>query len=98
LTLRRTYGVYVVEIDDDPDYVYVGYSAHTPEHRLEQHQTGEFEIHHAAQVFRSGSRATKLRPDLYRHLNRFELREEAIEEEVKLAAQLRKQGYVVVQG
>ncbi len=72
----RTYGIYVIELDGDPSHVYVGQSAHSPEHRLAQHLTGSTE-NFAAKVFRKGATG-KLRPDLFPDSPRFDNRTDAI--------------------
>jgi predicted GIY-YIG superfamily endonuclease len=90
---EQTYGVYVLQIDDDPDWVYVGYSYRPPEERLAEHMSG----HNAAWVFKRGHRGS-LRRDLYRNLPRHRSRIAAIEAEAALAANLRRRGFRVEGG
>lgn len=89
----RTYGVYVIELNGDPNHLYIGQSFHTPEERLKQHNTGLLEFR-AAKVFRNGARGT-LRPDLYKHLDRCNTPEQAMEIEAQLVANLREERYIV---
>jgi hypothetical protein len=90
---EQTYGVYVIQIDDDPRWVYVGYSYRSPTERLAEHHSG----HNAAWIFKGGHRG-RLRPDLYGALKRLPARREAEVAEAALAAELRKQGFRVEGG
>jgi hypothetical protein len=63
---RRTFGVYVIELDGNSNHVYVGQTWYLPEERLAQHNTG-FAVFHAARPFKAGARG-RLRPDLYAHI------------------------------
>ena len=90
----RTYGVYAIELDSDPKRVYVGYSAHSPEHRLGQHLAAGYL---AAKVFKQGATG-RLRPDLYEHLPRRRSQSDAVQAERELAARLREEGYIVDEG
>jgi len=93
---RRTFGVYVVELDGNSNHVYVGQTWYMPEERLAQHNTG-FAAFHAARIFKSGARGA-LRPDLYTHLARVRTQDEAENMESSLAMQLRKLGFRVEGG
>ena len=98
---RRRYWLYVIELSEvagertDPQKpcVYVGQSACTPEERFKQHKEGY-----------KGSRIVKkygirLLPDLYEYLNPIYSREEALEMEKRLAADLSsRKGYTVFGG
>lgn len=88
--MDRGYGLYVIEINDDPNWVYVGYSWWPPDERLRQHLSGE----NAAWVFKRGNTG-RLRPDLYEHLARYSTRKEAELAEVALAKELRERGFMV---
>ena len=93
---KYTYGVYVIEINNDPKHVYVGQSSKTPEERLKQHMAGDYE-HKSARVFKRGAKG-KLRPDLYAYLERFATQAEAEEMEWLLARDLREEGFKVEGG
>jgi hypothetical protein len=93
---RRTFGVYVIELDGNSNHVYVGQTWYLPEERLVQHNTG-FAAFHAARVFKRGARGT-LRPDLYAHIPRVRTQAEAEALESATALQLRKQGFRVEGG
>jgi GIY-YIG catalytic domain len=93
---RRTYGVYVIELDGDRDHLYVGQSWYLPEERLQQHLTG-FAVFHAAKPFKAGARG-RLRPDLYEHIPRFHSQAAAEKMEAKWANELRLAGYLVEGG
>jgi hypothetical protein len=96
ITGKRSYGVYVVELDDNPNHVYVGQSWYEPEERLAQHDTG-FAAFHAARPFKAGARG-KLRRDLIRQIPRYKLQNEAEAMEAKVAIQLKKLGFRVEGG
>jgi hypothetical protein len=96
ITSRRTYGVYVVQLDGNKNHVYVGQSWYQPEERLAQHNTG-FAAFHAAKPFKKGARGT-LRPDLYAHLPRFLSQGRAEELEASWAGELARAGYRVEGG
>jgi predicted GIY-YIG superfamily endonuclease len=90
--VRGTWGVYVIQLDDDPLWVYVGQSYHSPEDRFKQHRNG---IRSSRIVRRRGR---KLRPELYRHRPRYTSREQALRAEADLAAELRRRGFRVEGG
>lgn len=92
----RDYGVYVIELDGNSNYVYVGQTWYAPEERLAQHNTG-YAVFHAARPFKRGSRGT-LRPDLFAHLPRVKSQAQAEALEASTAMKLRKQGFRVEGG
>lgn len=92
----RTYGVYIIELDGNPNYVYVGQTWYAPEERLAQHNTG-YAVFHAARPFKRGSRGV-LRPDLYGHLPRVRSQSQAEALEARVAMELRKGGFRVEGG
>jgi hypothetical protein len=79
---RRTFGVYVIELDGNSNHVYVGQTWYLPEERLVQHNTG----------------FAAFRPDLYEHIPRVRTQAEAEALESTTAMQLRKQGFRVEGG
>lgn len=86
------FGVYVIELEGEPDSVYVGHTAKTFDERLAQHnEAGDL----SARIFRRGVRGRRLREDLHGHLPRFATREEAKRQERRLANQLRHRGHNV---
>jgi hypothetical protein len=99
-----SYVVYVIELADDAippsrrrpgvkGCLYVGQTAHAPEHRFSQHKAaGKLS---SRRVARHGLR---LRPDLYAHLEPLKTRQEAELGERRLAKALEKEGYVVFYG
>lgn len=89
---QRTWGVYVIQLDDDRNWVYVGQSYHSPEVRFQQHKNG---IRASRIVRRHGRR---LRPDLHGRRPRYSSREEALRAEAALAAELRRRGFRVEGG
>lgn len=93
---KYTYGVYVIELNNDPNHVYVGQSSYPPEQRLQQHLTGSI-VRHAAKVFRRGATG-RLRPDLYSYLERLKTSREALKMEALLAQDLREEGFKVEGG
>lgn len=90
---KYTYGVYVIELNRDPLYVYVGQSCWLPEKRFEQHRAG----YKAARIVKNASFA-KLRPDLYDKFKRRTKRDQILELEKKLATLLKEKGYTVKGG
>ena len=96
LSKTRSYGVYVIQLDNNSNHVYVGQTWYEPEERLAQHNTG-FAIFHAARPFKNGARG-RLRLDLYTHLTRFKTQTEAEAMEATLALQLKKLGFRVEGG
>ena len=77
--------------------LYVGMTSKTPAERLQQHKTGYVNAkgHNlsASIVFKYGR---YLRPSLYDHINlKAMTRQEALNMEMKLAMDLRRQGYAV---
>lgn len=93
---RRTFGVYVIELDGNSNHVYVGQTWYMPEERLAQHNTG-FTAFHSARIFKSGVRGV-LRPDLYENLTRVRTQKEAERLESSVAMKLRKLGFRVEGG
>ena len=87
------YCVYVLQIEDNPRYVYVGQTYLTPEERLVQHLTG----YKSARSIRHAKYLT-LRPDIYEQLPRLKTREQVLEVEARLASSLRSIGYNVEGG
>lgn len=94
--IKDTYGVYVVELDEDPCHIYIGQTSHSFEHRLNQHNSGLLE-NFAAKVFRKGARG-RLRPDLYKQYSRRVTQKQAEDLERRLADKLRRRGYKVEGG
>ncbi|HEY6736780.1 MAG TPA: GIY-YIG nuclease family protein [Candidatus Saccharimonadia bacterium] len=93
---HRTYGVYVVQLNDSSNHLYVGQTWYDPEERLAQHNTG-LAVFHAARPFKHGLRG-RLRPDLYAHLPRYTSPAPAEALEAKTARDLRAAGYRVEGG
>ena len=108
-TNTRSFNVYVINLDpavmDDsrfkaanPDWepgkpcVYVGSTAHSPEHRFQQHRQG-----YKANRF-ARDHGTGLRMQPAEDLQGLQTRDQAEEEERRLARRLRKEGYAVWQG
>jgi hypothetical protein len=96
----RRYCVYVIELTRDcvskpcalaP--VYVGQTAHTPEHRFEQHRAGGKLA--AGKAHRFGKR---LRYDLMKGIGPFSTRREAEAAEKAVAVALEKRGHTVFWG
>ena len=96
----RSYSVYVIELSRDcikepcalaP--LYVGQTAHSPEHRFEQHKAGGRLA--AGKPHRFGVR---LRYDLMRRIGPFASRREAEAAEKAVAAALEKRGHRVFWG
>lgn len=96
ITGPRSYGLYVVELDKNPNHVYVGQTWYLPAERLAQHNTG-FAAFHAARPFKRGSRG-RLRPDLYGHLPRYRSQPQAEAMEASLARELKRRGFRVEGG
>ncbi|MDF2461060.1 MAG: hypothetical protein K0S68_463 [Candidatus Saccharibacteria bacterium] len=94
---RRTYGVYVIEINGNSNHVYVGQSWYLPEERLQQHLTG-YAVFHAAKPFKRRGTTGRLRPDLYAHLPRYGSQAQAEAMESRWAMELRRAGYRVEGG
>jgi len=97
----RQYRLYVVELapaairaharaEAIRGCVYVGQTAHSPEHRFSQHRRGGRLS--ASKVRRFGVR---LRPDLYEAIEPLSTRDEAARAEAQLAADLERQGFCV---
>jgi hypothetical protein len=96
----RTYSVYIIELSRDcvPEPcalapVYVGQTAHTPEHRFAQHQAGGRLA--AGKPHRFGIR---LRYDLMKGIGPFASRRDAEAAEKAVAAALEKRGHKVFWG
>jgi hypothetical protein len=94
---RRTYGIYVIEINGNSNHVYVGQTWYEPEERLAQHLTG-LAVFHAAKPFKRSGVTGRLRPDLYSHIPRVKSQSEAERLESHTALQLRKAGFRVEGG
>lgn len=93
---HRVYKVYVVQLSDSSNHLYVGQTWYDPDERLAQHNTG-LAVFHAARPFKRGLRGT-LRPDLFSHLPRFRTPAPAEALEAKTARDLRAIGYRVEGG
>ena len=99
-TPPRTYTVYIIQLSRDCTKertvhppVYVGQTAHTPEHRFEQHKSGGMLA--AGKPHRFGMR---LRYDLMKGIGPFATREEAERAERAVAEALKKRGHPVFWG
>ena len=99
VTARR-YSIYVIELSrdcvDEPCAlapVYVGQTAHTPEHRFEQHKAGGLLA--ASKAHRFGVR---LRYDLMKGIGPFRSRAEAEAAEKAVADALERRGHRVFWG
>jgi hypothetical protein len=97
---RRQYSIYVIELSRDcvPEPcalapLYVGQTAHTPEHRFEQHRAGGLLA--SGKPHRYGVR---LRRDLMRGIGPFGTRGEAEAAEQALARALERRGHRVFWG
>lgn len=97
---RREYHVYVIELSRacvaEPCAfapVYVGQTAHTPEHRFDQHKAGGKLA--SSKPHKYGIR---LRQDLMKGIGPFATRREAEEAEALLARALEKRGHRVFWG
>jgi hypothetical protein len=93
VSAARSYGVYVVELSDSSNHLYVGQTWYTPDERLAQHNTG-LAVFHAARPFKHGLRGV-LRPELYVRLARTRSQPQAEALEAKTARDLRAQNYRV---
>jgi hypothetical protein len=96
----RQYSIYVIELARtcvrEPCSlapVYVGHTAHTPEHRFEQHKTGGKLA--ASKAHRFGVR---LRLDLMKGIGPFGTRKEAEQAEAAVAKALERRGHRVFWG
>ena len=96
----RTYSIYIIELSRACTTrpcalapVYVGQTAHTPEHRFAQHKAGGKLA--AKKVYRFG---VKLRLDLMRGIGPFARRKDAEAAEKAVAAALEKRGHLVFWG
>ena len=99
-TVRRTYSIYVIELSracvSEPCALaplYVGQTAHSPEHRFAQHKAGG--ILAAGKPHRFGVR---LRYDLMKCIAPLASRKEAEAAEKAVAAALEKRGHRVFWG
>jgi hypothetical protein len=92
---RRSYSVYVVELDESKhkagvlEPLYVGSTALTPEERLAKHLSHERSSRHVR------GHAVGLRPELYEQYNPLPTRQEAEAKEAWLANELRALGHDV---
>lgn len=85
--------VYVIELDNNPNKVYVGQSIYEPKKRLEQHKAGH---NSALKVYKAKNH--KLRPDIYSKIEKIYSIEDARCKEAYLAENLRNKGYTVFGG
>ena len=90
---QRRYGVYIVELSDSSNHLYVGQTWYDPAERLAQHNTG-LSVFHAARPFKHGLKGT-LRPDLYSHLPQFRSQASAEALEAHTARELKIAGFRV---
>jgi len=97
---KRAYTVYVIELDrrclrKSSLYapLYVGQTAHTPEHRFAQHKAGGRLAASKAHKF-----GVRLRYDLMAGIRRFATRKEAERAEGVVASVLKKRGHRVFWG
>ena len=97
---RRTYSIYIIELSRACSKkpcplapLYVGQTAHAPEHRFEQHKGGGKLA--AAKPYRYGKR---LRYDLMKGIGPFSSRKEAEQAEKAVAAALERRGHRVFWG
>jgi hypothetical protein len=96
----RSYSIYIVELSRACTKrpcafapLYVGQTAHTPEHRFAQHKAGGKLA--AKKVYRFG---LKLRLDLMKDIGPFTTRKDAEAAEKAIAAALEKRGHLVFWG
>jgi hypothetical protein len=82
--------MYVIELDNNPKKVYVGQSIYNPDIRLAQHISG-----YNSSVKVRKAKDPVLRPDLYENFGVIKTKEEARAAEMKLAEDLRHQGFTV---
>src|SRR5262245_13670031 len=99
-TASRSYSIYIIELSRACTAracalapLYVGQTAHTPEHRFAQHKAGGKLA--AKKVYRFG---VKLRLDLMRGIGPFATRKEAEAAEKAVAAALEQRGHLVFWG
>lgn len=100
LSRKRVYSIYVIELSRACTKtpcalapVYVGQTAHTPEHRFEQHKAGGMLA--AGKPHRFGVR---LRYDLMKGIGPFTSRTAAVKAERAVAAALERRGHLVFWG
>jgi len=98
--ILRTYSVYVIELSractSEPCAlapVYVGQTAHPPDHRFAQHQAGGILAAPKAHKF-----GVRLRPDLVKGIGPFSSRKDAEAAERAVAEALERQGRKVFWG
>lgn len=96
ITRPPSYRVYVIELSDSSNHVYVGQTWYAADERLRQHLTG-LAVFHAAKPFKRGL-SGRLRPDLYAHLPTFSTQSQAEELEATWAIRLKQAGYRVEGG
>jgi hypothetical protein len=96
----RTYSIYIVELSRACTTrpcalapLYVGQTAHSPDHRFAQHKVGGKLA--AKKVYRFG---LKLRLDLMKGIGPFSTRKESEAAEKAVAAALEKRGHLVFWG
>ncbi len=90
---RYDYVVYVLEIDGNPNYVYVGQTSNTREHRMQQH----LDHYKSAPSLRHAETLT-LRPDLYEGLPIVDTQAKSEAQEAMVAANLKARGFIVEGG
>ena len=96
----RTYSIYIIELSRACTAkpcalapLYVGQTAHTPEHRFAQHKAGGKLA--ASKPYKFGR---KLRPDLMKGIGPFSTRKEAEAAERAVAEALERRGHLVFWG
>jgi|SRR3954462_2044325 hypothetical protein len=96
----RTYSIYIIELSRDCTKkpcalapLYVGQTAHSPEHRFAQHKAGGKLAASKAHKF-----GLKLRHDLMKDIGPFATRKDAEAAEKAVAEALEKRGHVVFWG
>jgi hypothetical protein len=96
----RTYSIYIIELSRACTRkacalapLYVGQTAHTPEHRFAQHKAGGRLAAGKPHTF-----GIKLRRDLMKGIGPFSTRKEAEAAEKAVAAALEKRGHLVFWG
>jgi hypothetical protein len=87
------YSVYVLKLDNNDKFVYVGQSLYTPDIRLKQHRY----LYHCAQKMKN-IKTMELFPAIYEQLPKFDTEQESKLVEVNLAKSLAQNGYRVIGG
>jgi len=98
--LPRIYSIYIIELSRSCTKqacalapLYVGQTAHSPEHRFEQHKAGGRFAASKAHKF-----GVRLRPDLMKGIGPFSTRQEAEAAEEAVAKALERRGHRVFWG